>query len=85
MKLSALQVSLLKEVIEAAKDGRYCHGNGANWVIVDKRDRNTVIHIDHVRSERKVMSATESENYLRGNRPFRDDKTAQSLTDFIKQ
>lgn len=38
---------LFQEVIDAAKEGRYCHGNGADWCIVEKtwdgQFRNVVI------------------------------------------
>lgn len=84
MKLSSNQVSILKDVIKAANEGRYCHGNGANWVYVSPSNSSIVIAADHVAGTVKVMSATESENYLRGNRPYRSADTATSLEKFIK-
>lgn len=43
---------LFQEVIDAAKEGRYCHGNGAIWCIVEKtwdgQFRNVVINTAEV-------------------------------------
>jgi hypothetical protein len=84
MKLSSNQVSILKDVIKAANEGRYCHGNGANWVYVSSNNSSIVIAADHVAGTVKEMSASESENYLRGNRPYKSADTATSLEKFIK-
>lgn len=35
--------SLFMEVINAAANGRYCHGNGAQWCIVDVQGNNLCI------------------------------------------
>jgi prepilin-type processing-associated H-X9-DG protein len=82
--LSSLQKDLLRQVITAAREGRYCHGNGANWVFVDKSDTSRVIHVDHVRGTREVMNAADSEKYLRNSKPYHDEATAKSLENFIK-
>ena len=82
--LSSLQKDLLRQVITAAREGRYCHGNGANWVIVDKNDFTRVIHIDHVRGSREVLSTADSEKYLKNSKPYHDEETAKSLEKFIK-
>jgi ribosomal protein L30E len=84
MALSARQISILKDVIAAAKDGRYCHGNGAQWYYVEKGNTKQVIFADHVRSEVKRMTAAESANYLSGNRPHSSDSTVKSLEAFIR-
>lgn len=84
MALSAKQISILKDVIAAAKDGRYCHGNGANWVYVEKGNPKQVIHADHVRGTVERMTAAESERYLNGNRPHKSDSTVASLEAFIR-
>jgi hypothetical protein len=84
MALSSLQKDLIRQVITAAREGRYCHGNGAIWCIVDKNNTKSVIVIDHVAGTRKVMSADESEKYLRNSRAYHDESTAKSLEDFIK-
>lgn len=36
--------SLYMEVINAATSGRYCHGNGVHWCIVDKHGNDVVIN-----------------------------------------
>jgi hypothetical protein len=83
-KLSSHQVAIIRDVIAAAKDGRYCHGNGADWVYVERGNPKQVIAANHVRGEVKRMSAEESERYLRGNRPHRSDSTVTSLENFIR-
>lgn len=45
--------NLFIEVINAANDGRYCHGNGAQWCIVDNDGNNVVI--DTIRNERVIV------------------------------
>jgi hypothetical protein len=84
MALSARQISILKDVIAAARDGRYCHGNGAQWFYVEKGNTKQVIFADHVRSEVKRLSSQESEKYLSGNRPHTSDSTVKSLEAFIR-
>lgn len=84
MSLSRKQIEILEEVIQAAKDGRYCHGNGAQWVYVSKNDSSTVISADHVAEKVSTFSKEESERYLRGNRPYRDNNTVSNLENFIK-
>jgi hypothetical protein len=82
--LNDKQKTLLKEVIEAARDGRYCHGNGAIWVIVEKGNPKQVIWIDHVRMTRKKSTPAESENYLKSTRAHKSDDTVRSLENFIR-
>jgi len=84
MALSGTQKDLLRTVIAAAKEGRYLHGNGATWVYTKKGDPKTVVVVDHVQASIKEMSPSESETYLRGNRPYKDENTAKSLENFIK-
>jgi hypothetical protein len=84
MQLSRKQIQMLEDVISAARDGRYCHGNGAQWVYVSKSDSNAVISADHVSEKIHYYNKEESERYLAGNRPHRDESTARSLEDFIK-
>jgi len=43
-----------------------------------------VIHVDHDRGTREVMSAIDSENYLRNSKPYHDEATAKSLENLIK-
>jgi hypothetical protein len=85
MALTNKMIELLKIVIEAAEDGRFCHGNGADWVIVDKGNRDVVIAINHVRESSSKMSADESKRYLSNTPAHRDQSTANSLRNFIKQ
>jgi hypothetical protein len=85
MALTSKMIELLKIVIEAAEDGRFCHGNGANWVIVDKSNRDVVVSIDHTRESISKMSAEESKRYLNGTPAHRSQSTADSLKNFIKQ
>lgn len=85
MALTSKMIELLKIVIEAAEDGRFCHGNGANWVIVDKGNRDVVVSIDHTRESISKMSADESKRYLSGTPAHRSQSTADSLKNFIKQ
>lgn len=85
MALTSKMIELLKIVIEAAEDGRFCHGNGANWVIVDKGNRDVVVSIDHTRESISKMSAEESKRYLSGTPAHRSQSTADSLKNFIKQ
>jgi hypothetical protein len=85
MALSSKQIELLKIVIAAAEDGRYCHGNGADWVIVEKGNTDTVIAINHVRESTSKMNPEESKRYLANTRAHRDQSTADSLKNFIKQ
>ncbi len=84
MALSSRQKELLKTVILAAREGRYLHGNGANWVYTKKGNPSVVVHVDHVRETISEMSAKDSETYLKGNRPYKDENTATSLENFIK-
>jgi hypothetical protein len=83
-KLDNDQISMLKMVIEAAREGRYLHGNGATWVILKKGSSSVVVVVDHVAKKVSNMNATESANYLRSNRPHRDDSVVKSLENFIK-
>ncbi len=75
---------MLQMVIDAASEGRYLHGNGAQWFFLKKGSTSTVVFVDHVRKSVKEMTPSESENYLRGNRAHRDDSVVKSLRDFIK-
>lgn len=84
MSLSSKQISMLKDVIKAAKEGRYCHGNGAIWVYVSESDRSRVISADHVREEISYMDKEASERYLRNTPAHMDNNTATSLENFIK-
>jgi len=84
MALSSKQKDLLRGVIAAAKEGRYLHGNGANWIYTKKGNPDVVVAVDHVRETIQEMSAADSANYLRGNRPHKSDSTVKSLEDFIK-
>ena len=58
---------------------------GANWVIVDKGNRDVVVSIDHTRESISKMSADESKRYLSGTPAHRSQSTADSLKNFIKQ
>jgi len=84
MQLSRKQIEMLEDVISAARDGRYCHGNGAIWVYVSKNDRNAVISADHVSEKIHYYNKEDSERYLAGYRPYRDENTARELENFIK-
>jgi len=84
MFLTNRQIDLLKLVIEAAKEGRYCHGNGADWVIVDKNNKDTVVHINHVTGSISKLDKDSSANYLKNYKPYKSESTASSLTEFIK-
>ena len=85
MALTSKMIELLKVVIAAAEDGRYCHGNGADWVIVDKNNREMVIAINHTRETSEKLSAEASKKYLANTPAHKDQKTADSLKNFIKQ
>jgi len=85
MALTGKMIELLKIVIEAAESGRFCHGNGATWVIVDKNNRDIVISIDHTRESLEKMSAEASKKYLVGTPAHKSQSTADSLKNFIKQ
>jgi len=85
MALNSKQIELIKIVIAAAEDGRYCHGNGADWVIVEKGNTDTVIAINHVRESMSKMNSEDSKKYLANTRAHRDQSTADSLKNFIKQ
>ena len=85
MALTSKQIELLKVVIAAAEDGRYCHGNGADWVIVEKGNTDIVIAINHVRETTSKMNSDESKKYLANTRAHKDQSTADSLKNFIKQ
>jgi hypothetical protein len=85
MALTSKMIELLKLVIVAAEDGRFCHGNGATWVIVDKSNREMVITIDHTRESMEKMSPEASKKYLAGTPAHKSQSTADSLKNFIKQ
>ena len=76
---------MLKVVIAAAEDGRFCHGNGADWVIVEKGNTSTVIVINHVSESTSKMTADESKRYLNNTPAHKSQSTADSLKNFIKQ
>jgi hypothetical protein len=84
MPLSSLQISMLRRVIEAAKTGRYCHGNGADWAIVDE-SRTRVIALNHVRGDESIFSDEESARYLANTPAHSSESTVKSLTEFISQ
>lgn len=81
--LSPSQKDMLQTVIEAAASGRYCHGNGANWVITNE-DRSIVTCIDHVTGQISLMNAEESARYISSTRPHTDLSVVESLSHFIK-
>ena len=81
--LSGTQKDLIRMVIRAARDGRYCHGNGADWAIVDPTNKSMVLAINHVTGKIAHLSQSESEKYLRNTRPHRDEATARDLENFI--
>lgn len=83
LTLSSAQIYLLKTVIDAAKNGQYCHGNGADWVITDP-ERTLVQHINHVTGSVSWMSKEDSARYMASTRPYTDLGVAESLTAFIK-
>ena len=85
MVLTSKMIELLKQVITAAEEGRFCHGNGATWVIVDKSNQEMVITIDHTRESLEKMSAEASKKYLAGTPAHKSQSTADSLKNFIKQ
>lgn len=77
---------LFQEVINAAKEGRYCHGNGATWCIVEKTwdgtTRNAVIDTSvagpdgQLGYKRYVATANPAA-------PHASDTTADNLEDFL--
>ena len=81
--LSPSQKDMLQTVIEAAASGRYCHGNGAIWVITNE-DRTAVTTIDHVTGMIKMMNAEDSAHYMSSTRPHTDLSVVESLTHFIQ-
>lgn len=80
--LSSMQISMLRKVIDAANSGRYCHGNGADWVIVDE-SRTRVIALNHVSGTESVFSDEDSARYLANTPAHSSESTAKSLTSFI--
>jgi hypothetical protein len=82
LALSSAQVSMLRRVIDAAQTGRYCHGNGADWVIVDE-SRTRVIALNHVTGTESVFSDEDSARYLASTPAHSSETTVTSLTSFI--
>lgn len=80
--LSSYQVSTLKRVIDAAQSGRYCHGNGADWVIVDESRKNVIV-LNHVTGHESTMNDEESARYLASTMAHTSESTVKSLTEFI--
>lgn len=81
MELTSLQKSLFLEVAEAAETGRYCHGNGAIWNIVDA-DGNSVV-INTMESTRSLCDQESTEKYLAHSPAYRSDNVARDLRTFV--
>lgn len=82
---NTLRIQMLEKVIKACEEGRYCHGNGGDWWIVDT-DGKTVITYwtagNPCKEER--LNADRSAKYLASTKPRKDSNTAKNLRDFIK-
>ena len=80
--LNAQQINMLQRVIDAANAGRYCHGNGADWVITDE-SRTIVKTMNHVTGDESTMTVEDSARYLASTPAHTSESTAKSLAEFI--
>ena len=62
----------------AAEEGRYCHGNGADFSFVED---GYLVMLNLVRKDyvRKPLTDPDAANYVAGTRPHREEHTAESL------
>lgn len=81
----SLRITYFEEIIRAAKEGRFCFGNGNNYYIVDT-DRKTVIQYETAGQPptKEAMNADNSARYLATTPAHQDDRAVTTLTEFIK-
>lgn len=85
-KLSQKQIEIVKDVIAAARDGRYCYGDvpmGIH-VYVEKGNPKQVITTDYINSGMTRLSASESESRLRSSKPQKSPSVASALEALLK-
>lgn len=85
MSKNAQVITLFEAVIKACEDGRYCHGNGADWWTVDT-DRKTVVVYETAAARPGIrrLNAADSARYLASTPPHRDKTQANILRDIVK-
>lgn len=78
---------LFQEVIDAAKEGRYCHGNGAIWCIVEKawdgQFRNVVINTAEVNRFDGKVGYKQYVDTANPVLPHKAETTANNLEAFL--
>ena len=62
----------------AAEEGRYCHGNGADFIYVEN---DYLVHLNLVTKDftRTPLSDPKAANYIANTRPHREEHTAETL------
>jgi hypothetical protein len=82
---NTLRIKYLEEVIKAAEEGRYCHGNGASWFTVGKDGKTVVVYETATNPpSTHTYNAEESARYISNTKPHKAPDTAKNLRDFIK-
>ncbi len=85
-RMSKQQQAILRDVIAAARDGRYCYGDmgfGVH-VYVDKADRSVVITCDVINGASTRLGASESASRLKMKQPHRAENVAKDLEKMLE-
>lgn len=76
---SKRQRALVQQVLEAARDGRFCYANGGFWVFVMRGAEDMVVQVNFAAATSARLNSRESWQVRRANPPHRDTKVVHEL------
>ena len=85
-KLSKKQIAIVRDIIDAARDGRYCYGDipmGIH-VYVEKGNPKQVVTTDYKNEGVTLLSPVESGSRLRMSHPQKSPEVASALEQLLK-